>query len=55
MATYRVTDRKGASLTVRSKEQADYWVGLGYTLVTDEKPAAKPKATSSRRTAKSDK
>ena len=42
-----MTDRKGASLTVRSKEQADYWVGLGYTLVPDEKPAQKAATTKS--------
>ena len=55
MAEYQVRDRKGGTLTVQGKEQADYWVGLGYTLVTAEKPAAKPKASSGRRTAKSGK
>lgn len=54
MAVYRVTDRKGASLTVHSKEQADYWVGLGYSLEDDAKPAQKPaaKSTTKRSTTK---
>lgn len=47
MAEYRVRDRKGGTLTVTGKEQADYWVGLGYTLVADEKPAQKATTTKS--------
>ena len=49
-----MTDRKGASLTVHSKEQADYWVGLGYSLEDDVKPAQKPaaKSTTKRSTTK---
>ena len=46
MANYRVQDRSGSVLEVSGKEQADYWVGLGYTLLEeDAKPAARKAAT----------
>lgn len=41
MTKHQVKDRKGTVLTVHSKAQADYWVGLGYSLVEETKPAAK--------------
>jgi len=54
VASYKVTGRKGESLTVHSKEQADYWTGLGYTLDEGEKP--KPdKPAVKKSSAKSDK
>lgn len=53
MATYRVRDRSGGTLEVSSKEQADHWVGLGYSIVTDDEPAmTRDKPAASKTTAK---